>query len=50
MPRREFAAVFLRTWMGHDEHERAKAELKNLMPEDAKGSDGTWRADQAPVQ
>src|SRR5262252_9228430 len=32
----EFAAVFARTRAAHLEHEQAKAELKGLMPEDAK--------------
>jgi predicted phage-related endonuclease len=32
----EFAAVFSRTRDVHAEHEQAKAELKNLMPDDAK--------------
>jgi predicted phage-related endonuclease len=32
----EFAAVFTRTRQAHLEHEQAKAELKGLMPEDAK--------------
>ena len=36
----EFAAVFLRTRGPHLEHEQAKAELKNLMPEDAKEASG----------
>jgi hypothetical protein len=31
----EFAAVFVRTREAHQEHERAKSELKGLMPEDA---------------
>jgi hypothetical protein len=31
----EFAAVFVRTRGAHQEHERAKSELKRLMPEDA---------------
>jgi predicted phage-related endonuclease len=31
----EFAGVFSRTRSAHLEHEQAKAELKNLMPEDA---------------
>jgi predicted phage-related endonuclease len=31
----EFAAVFVRTREAHQEHERAKSELKSLMPEDA---------------
>jgi predicted phage-related endonuclease len=31
----EFADVFIRTREAHLEHERAKAELKGLMPEDA---------------
>jgi predicted phage-related endonuclease len=32
----EFAAVFTRTRQAHHDHEHAKAELKSLMPEDAK--------------
>jgi hypothetical protein len=32
----EFSSVFLRTREAHLEHEKAKAELKALMPEDAK--------------
>ena len=32
----EFAGVFARTKAAHAEHEQAKTELKNLMPEDAK--------------
>src|SRR5206468_8325515 len=32
----EFAAVFARTREAHLEHEQAKAELKSLVPEDAK--------------
>jgi hypothetical protein len=36
----EFAVVFLRTRAAHGEHERAKAELKSLMPEDARGAGG----------
>jgi predicted phage-related endonuclease len=32
----EFAGIFSRTRSAHAEHEQAKAELKNLMPEDAK--------------
>jgi predicted phage-related endonuclease len=36
----EFSAVFLRTRAAHGEHERAKAELKNLMPEDAREAVG----------
>jgi predicted phage-related endonuclease len=36
----EFAAVFGRTRAAHLEHEQAKAELKNLMPEDAKEAIG----------
>jgi hypothetical protein len=31
----EFADIFIRTREEHSEHERAKAELKGLMPEDA---------------
>ena len=36
----EFAAVFSRTRSAHAEHEQAKAELKSLMPEDAKEANG----------
>ena len=36
----EFAAVFTRTRQAHLEHEQAKAELKTLMPEDAKEAIG----------
>jgi predicted phage-related endonuclease len=36
----EFAAVFARTRSEHLEHEQAKAELKGLMPEDAKEAIG----------
>src|SRR5215467_2965075 len=36
----EFAAVFTRTRQAHLEHEKAKAELKSLMPEDAKEAIG----------
>jgi predicted phage-related endonuclease len=36
----EFAAAFARTREAHLEHERAKAELKGLMPEDAKEAIG----------
>jgi predicted phage-related endonuclease len=36
----EFAAVFTRTRAAHLEHEQAKAELKGLMPEDAKAAIG----------
>jgi predicted phage-related endonuclease len=36
----EFAAVFARTKAAHREHEAAKAELKGLMPEDAKEAIG----------
>ena len=32
----EFAGIFARTRAAHLEHEQAKAELKGLMPEDAK--------------
>ena len=32
----EFAGIFLRTREAHGEHERAKTELKALLPEDAK--------------
>jgi len=36
----EFASVFTRTREAHLEHEQAKAELKGLMPEDAKEAIG----------
>jgi len=36
----EFAAIFTRTRAAHLEHEHAKAELKGLMPEDAKQAIG----------
>jgi predicted phage-related endonuclease len=36
----EFAAVFARTRPAHLEHEQAKAELKGLMPEDAREAIG----------
>jgi predicted phage-related endonuclease len=36
----EFAATFSRTRSAHLEHEQAKAELKNLMPEDAQQAIG----------
>jgi putative phage-type endonuclease len=36
----EFSGVFQRTREAHLEHENAKAELKNLMPEDAKEAAG----------
>ena len=36
----EFASVFIRTREAHLEHERAKAELKTLVPEDAQQAIG----------
>jgi predicted phage-related endonuclease len=36
----EFAALFCRTREAHADHERAKSELKGLMPEDAKEAIG----------
>ncbi len=36
----EFAGIFLRTREAHVEHERAKTELKALLPEDAKEGTG----------
>ena len=36
----DFAAIFTRTRAAHLEHEHAKAELKGLMPEDAKQAIG----------
>jgi hypothetical protein len=36
----EFAAIFTRTREAHLDHEQAKAELKGLVPEDAKEAVG----------
>jgi hypothetical protein len=36
----EFATIFTRTHQAHHEHEHAKAELKSLMPEDAREAIG----------
>ena len=36
----EFAGIFARTRVAHLEHEQAKAELKSLMPQDAKEAVG----------
>ena len=36
----EFADIFIRTGEAHLEHEKAKAELKSLMPEDARQATG----------
>lgn len=36
----ELAATYLRTKAAHGEHELTKAELKKLMPEDAKEATG----------
>jgi len=36
----EFAAIYARTKDAHAEHERAKAELKGLMPDDAQQAIG----------
>src|SRR5580704_9793959 len=36
----EFAGIFARTRAAHLEHEKAKTELKGLMPEDAKEAIG----------
>ena len=36
----EFATIFTRTHQAHLEHDQAKAELKSLMPEDAKEAIG----------
>jgi hypothetical protein len=38
--RAEFAGIFARTRAAHLEHEQARAELKSLMPEDAKEAIG----------
>jgi hypothetical protein len=36
----ELAATYLQTRLAYQDHETAKAELKNLMPEDAKQAVG----------
>ena len=36
----EFAAIFSRTREAHQDHERAKAELKTLVPEEAQQAFG----------
>jgi len=36
----EFAGIFARTHTAHHEHEQARAELKGLVPEDAKEAIG----------
>ena len=36
----EFADIFIRTRKAHSEHERVKADLKGLMPEDARQATG----------
>jgi hypothetical protein len=36
----EFAAIFVRTRSAHLEHEQAKTELKNLVPDDAQQAIG----------
>jgi hypothetical protein len=36
----EFADIFIRTWDAHLEHERAKAQLKGLVPDDAQQAIG----------
>ena len=36
----EFAGIFIRSRDAHLEHERAKAELKNLVPDDAQQAIG----------
>ena len=36
----EFAGLFCQTRQAHLDHERAKAELKSLMPEDAREASG----------
>ena len=36
----EFAAIFSRTRSAHLEHEQARAELKNLVPDDAQQAIG----------
>ena len=40
MPGRNSPRSFARTRAAHQEHEQAKAELKSLMPEDAKEATG----------
>ena len=49
----ELAATYLRTRAAHQDHETAKAELKKLVPEDAKEADRTrhpGQAIQSPVR
>ena len=36
----EYAGIFIHTREAHLEHEKAKTELKNLMPEDARQAIG----------
>jgi hypothetical protein len=36
----EFAGIFIRTREAHIEHEKARAELKSLVPEDAQQAIG----------
>ena len=36
----EFASIFVRTKAAHAEHEQAKADLKGLIPEEAKEAIG----------
>jgi predicted phage-related endonuclease len=40
----EFATIFTRTRQAHLEHEKARAELKSLVPEDAKEANRPWRS------
>jgi predicted phage-related endonuclease len=42
----EFAGILIRTREAQLEHERAKAELKSLMPEDAQQANRAWRPRQ----
>ena len=42
----EFAALFRNTREAFLDHERAKSELKGLMPEDAKEADRARRASE----
>ncbi len=43
----EFAALFRETRTAFVQHESAKAELKGLMPEDAKEANRSWHSGQA---
>ena len=40
MPGQEWASLYLRTRAAHGQHESARAELKSLVPEDAREAFG----------